>query len=279
MNKYFYLPLLGLFSLFLAACDQKTESNTTNNTSTTKQEIKIGMTSSMHNILMEKIVQPRLEQQGYKVTLINFSSLRDSDTALEEGSIDLNAAQHQAYLDTYMRETHTDDLVSLVHIPSISAAIFSKKHTSIDDVKNDQTIAIPNDPSNAARALIMLQKLNWITFKPGTDVGAASVLDIAENKYNLQFKVVLSELMPRMLDEVDFAIMPGGIAWMSKVDSKYAIYFEQLSPNLEILVAVKKQNVNTPWAQDVKKLYQSEEMKQFIAEDPEAKGRFVWPQG
>lgn len=278
MKKYIYLPLLYLFSLFLIGCDQKTESND-GNAPEVKKEIKVGMTASMHNILMEQIVKPRLEQQGYKVTLINFSSLRDSDTALTDGDIDINAAQHQSYLDTFMRKTNTDDLVSLVHIPSISAALFSEKHTSVDEVQKGQTILIPNDPSNTSRALIMLEKLNWITFKEGTDLGAASVLDIAENKYDLQFKVVLSELMPRMLDEVDYAIMPGGIAWMSKVDSKYAIYFEQLSPNLEILVAIKKQNVNTPWAQDIKKLYQSDEMKKFIAEDPEAKGRFIWPQG
>lgn len=278
MKKYIYLPLLYLFSLFLIGCDQKTESND-GNAPEVKKEIKVGMTASMHNILMEQIVKPRLEQQGYKVTLINFSSLRDSDTALTDGDIDINAAQHQSYLDTFMRKTNTDDLVSLVHIPSISAALFSEKHTSVDEVQKGQTILIPNDPSNTSRALIMLEKLNWITFKEGTDLGAASVLDIAENKYDLQFKVVLSELMPLMLDEVDYAIMPGGIAWMSKVDSKYAIYFEQLSPNLEILVAIKKQNVNTPWAQDIKKLYQSDEMKKFIAEDPEAKGRFIWPQG
>ncbi|WP_392562878.1 MetQ/NlpA family ABC transporter substrate-binding protein [Orbus sturtevantii] len=276
MNKYIYLPLLFLFSLFLIACDQKSDSNTVQGA---KQEIRIGMTPSMHNILMENIVKPRLEELGYRVTLVNFSSLRDSDTALAEGSIDLNAAQHQAYLDTYKRETHNDDLVSLVHIPSISAAIFSEKHRSVDEVKKGQIVAIPNDPSNAARALVMLEKLNWITFKEGINLGAASILDIADNVYDLQFRVVLSELIPRMLDEVDFAIMPGGIAWMSKVDAKYAIYYEQLSPNLEILVAVKKQNLDTQWAQVVKKLYQSDEMKQFITEDSDAKGRFIWPQG
>ncbi|WP_392553108.1 MetQ/NlpA family ABC transporter substrate-binding protein [Orbus wheelerorum] len=276
MNKYIYLPLLLLLSLFLTACDQKSDSD---KTQVTKQEINIGMTPSMHNILMEKIVKPKLEAIGYKVNLVNFSSLRDSDTALAEGSIDLNAAQHQAYLDTYMRETGNDDLVSLVHIPSISAALFSMKYSSVNDIKKGQTIAIPNDPSNAARALIMLQKLNWITLKNDINLGAASIHDIAENKYNLQFRVVLSELIPRMLDEVDFAIMPGGIAWMSKVDAKHAIYYEQLSPNLEILVAIKKQNLTAPWAEDIKKLYQSDEMKQFITEDPDAKGRFIWPQG
>lgn len=278
MKKYIYLPILLLLSIGLMACDQKTEShNMTTDSKTDKKEIVVGLPPSMHNIMMERLVKPELEKLGYTVKLVNFSSLRDSDTALVEGAIDLNAAQHQAYLDVYNKETG-NDLVSLVHIPSISAAIFSEKHKSIDAVAEGQVVAIPNDPSNTSRALILLEKLNWITFKPGIDLGKASILDIADNKYNLQFKPVLSELMPRMLSDVDFAIMPGGVAWMSKVPSEYSLVKEQLSPELELMVVVKKQDVNTQWAQDVKKLYQSEQLKTFLAEDPDAKGRFIWPQ-
>lgn len=277
MKKYIYIPILLLFSLILVACDQKSETSTTS-AQTEKKEIRVGMPPSMHNILMERVVKPELEKLGYSVTLINFSSLRDANTALVEGSIDLNAAQHQAYLDVYNKETG-NDLVSLVHIPSISAAIFSKKHPTVDGVAKGQIVVIPNDPSNAARSLILLQKLNWISFKEGTNLGTASLLDIAENRYDLQFKAVQSELIPRMLDEIDFAVMPGGVAWMSKVDPSYALLLEQLSPELELMVVVKKENLNAQWALDVKKLYQSEQLKTFITDDPDAKGRFIWPQG
>lgn len=276
MKKYLYLPLLLVFGFVLASCDQKSN-DTAQATQTDKKEIVVGFPPSMHNIMMERLVKPELEKLGYTVKLVNFSSLRDSNTALVEGSIDLNTAQHQAYLNVYNKETG-NDLVSLVHIPSISAAVFSENHKSLDDVANGQSVAIPNDPSNTARALILLQKLNWITFKEGTNLGTASVLDIDQNKYNLQFKVVLSELIPRMLGEVDFGIMPGGTAWMSKVPASYSLYQEQLSPQLELMAVVRKEDVNTKWAQDVKKLYQSEQLKKFLEEDPDAKGRFVWPQ-
>jgi len=276
MKKYLYLPVLLLLSFILMACDNASDKSSATNT-VDKKEIVVGLPPSMHNIMMERLVKPELEKMGYTVKLMNFSSLRDSDTAIVEGAIDLNAAQHQAYLDVYNKETG-NDLVSLVHIPSISAAVFSKNHKSINDVANGQTVAIPNDPSNTSRALILLEKLNWITFKPGTNLGTASLLDIAENKYNLQFKVVLSELIPRMLDEVDFAVMPGGVAWMSKVPAEYALYQEQLSPELELMVVVRKADVNTQWAQDVKTLYQSQQLRTFLETDPDAKGRFIWPQ-
>ena len=231
----------------------------------------------MNNILMERVVKPELEQKGYTVKLVNFSSLRDSNTALVEGSIDMNAAQHQAYLDVYNKETN-NDLVSLVHIPSISAALFSQSHRSVNEIAPNQIIAIPNDPSNTARALLLLQKLNWITLKPDTKSGTANINDIAENKYDLKFKLLLSEIIPRTLGEVDYAIMPGGVAWLSKIPADNVLFQEQLSPNLELMVVVKKENLNTAWANEVKALYQSDVLKRFINKDPDAKGRFIWPQ-
>ncbi|OCF98406.1 MetQ/NlpA family ABC transporter substrate-binding protein [Gilliamella apicola] len=270
-----YICIIMLLGLTLIGCDNKSESAPKSQQD--KKEIVVGLPPSMHNIMMEKVVKPALEQKGYKVKLVNFSSLRDSNTALVEGSIDLNAAQHQAYLDVYNKETNSD-LVSLVHIPSISAALFSQLHHSIDEIANDQTIVIPNDPSNKARSLLFLQSLNWITLKSDSKSGTLDLNDIAENRYNLKFKSILSELIPRTLGEVDYAIMPGGVAWLSKVPAEDVLVQEKLTPNLELMVVVKKENLHSKWAQEVKQLYQSDALKKFISEDPDAKGRFIWPQ-
>lgn len=273
MKKYIYLFML--LGFILQGCDNKSDSNQT--TQQDKKEIVVGLPPSMHNIMMEKVVKPALEKQGYKVRLVNFSSLRDSNTALVEGSIDLNAAQHQSYLDVYNKETK-NDLVSLVHIPSISAALFSQKHRSINEIADGQTILIPNDPANQARSLQLLQSLHWITLKPGNNAGILDLNAIDENKYHLKFKAILSEMMPRTLNEVDYAIMPGGIAWLSHIPADNVLIQEKLTANLELMVVVKKENLNTKWAQDVKQLYQSDALKKFISQDPDAKGRFIWPQ-
>ncbi|PXZ04157.1 MetQ/NlpA family ABC transporter substrate-binding protein [Gilliamella apicola] len=273
MKKYIYIFIL--LGFILQGCDNKSDSSHT--TQQDKKEIVVGLPPSMHNIMMEKVVKPALEKQGYKVRLVNFSSLRDSNTALVEGSIDLNAAQHQSYLDVYNKETKSD-LVSLVHIPSISAALFSQKHHSINEIADGQTILIPNDPANQARSLQLLQSLHWITLKSGSNVGILDLNAIDENKYNLKFKAILSEMMPRILNEVDYAIMPGGIAWLSHIPADNVLVQEKLTANLELMVVVKKENLNTKWAQDVKQLYQSDALKKFINQDPDAKGRFIWPQ-
>ena len=274
MKRTLYLSII-IVGFFIFGCEQKTNKDFTN--SIEKKEIIVGLPPSMHNILMERVVKPELEKKGYIVKLVNFSSLRDSNTALVEGSIDLNAAQHQAYLNVYNKETN-NNLVSLVHIPSISAALFSQTHHSINDVSLGQTVVIPNDPSNTARALLLLQKLNWIKLKSDAQLGSVNLTDIIENKYNLTFKTLLSEIIPRTLDEVDYAIMPGGVAWLSKVPIDNLLVQEVLSPDLELMVVIKKENLNTQWAKDVKQLYQSDALRKFISEDPQAKGRFIWPQ-
>ena len=275
MKKLLSIPIVIMLGFLSFACDHKSD-NQTNHSE--KKEIVVGLPPSMHNIMMERVIKPELEKMGYKVKLVNFSSLRDANSALVEGYTDLNAAQHQAYLDVYNKETN-NNLVSLVHIPSIPAALYSKKHHSINEIAKGQTIAIPNDPSNTARALLMLQKLNWISLKPGIELGTANFTDLAENKYNLQFKSVLSELIPRMLSEMDYGIMPGGVAWLSKVPASDALVQEQLTPDLELMVVVKKEDLNKQWAKDIKNLYQSDLMKKFINNDPDAKGRFIWPRG
>ncbi len=276
MNKYLS-PLAALaVGLSLAACGQ--QSGSAAGADADKKEIKVGLPPSAHNVLMERLVKPALEKEGYTVTLVNFSSLRDANTALVEGGVDLNAAQHQAYLDVYNKETG-NDLVSVVHIPSISAALFSTKQTSVDAVQKGETVLIPNDPSNAARSYALLAKIGWVTLKPEADLATLTQQDIATNVHQLTFKEVDSALIPRMLDEVNYGVMPGGVAWLSKMSSDKALVQETFLPELELMVVVKKGDETSQWAQDVKKAYQSEDLKTFIDTDPEIKGWFVWPQG
>lgn len=259
--------------LTLAACGQNDTTSVSD-----KKELRIGMPPSAHNVLVEKVVKPQLEKEGYTIKLINFSSLRDANTGLVEGGIDLHTAQHQAYLDVYRRETG-NDLVSIVHTPSIPAFLYSTKQTSLDAIKEGDTILIPNDPSNAARSYALLAKIGLIGFEPDAELAALTEKDIVDNPKNLQFKEVDSALIPRLLDEIDYGIMPGGVAWLGGISADHALAHETFLPELELMVTVRKADEETKWAQDVKKAFQSDEMREFIDSDPEMKGWFVWPQG
>lgn len=274
MKKYLYPLASVVLGLSLAACGQQDSADA--GADANKKEIRVGLPPSAHNVLMERLVKPELEKEGYTVKLVNFSSLRDANTALVEGGVDLNAAQHQAYLDVYNRETG-NDLVSVVHIPSIPAALFSTKQSTLDAVKNGDTVLIPNDPSNTARSYALLAKAGWISLKPDAELATLTQKDIAENPKQLSFKEVDSALIPRMLNEIDYGVMPGGVAWLSKMGSDKALAQETFLPELELMVVVKKGDEHTQWAQDVKKAYQSDALKTFIETDPEIKGWFVWP--
>lgn len=271
MNKIIKLLLVSCIGVVLAACGQDDGGEE-------QKKLRVGMPPSAHNILVEQVVKPQLEAQGYEVSFLNFSTLRDANTALVEGGIDFHTAQHQAYLNVYNRETG-QDLVSIVHTPSIPAFIYSIKKKSIDAIQEGETVLIPNDPSNAARSYALLQKIGWIELNPNVDLAVITKRDITSNPKNLQFKEVDSALIPRLLDEIDYGIMPGGVALLAGVGSEYALAYETFLPDLELMVTVKKVDENKPWTEDVRKAFQSDEMRDFIENDPETKGWFIWPEG
>lgn len=273
MKKFWY-PLMALvFGMILSACGQQNLENTTD-----KKSLKVGLPPSAHNVLVEKVVKPQLEKQGYTVELLNFNTLRDANEALVSGGIDFHTAQHQAYLNVYNRETN-NDLVSLVHTPSIPAFIYSLKQSNLDNVQDKDGVLIPNDPSNAARAYALLAKIGWIEVNPKAEIATLTQRDITNNPHNLEFKEVDSALIPRLLQEIDYGIMPGGVALLAGIGSEHTLAHETFLPDLELLVTVKKADLETTWAKDVKKSFQSEELKTFIETDPEIKGRFIWPEG
>lgn len=272
MKKYLYSGLSVILSVFIAAC------GASDNADADKRTLKVGLPPSAHNVLVEKVVKPQLEKEGYVVELLNFNTLRDANGALVDGGIDFHTAQHQAYLNVYNRETG-NDLVSLVHTPSIPAFIYSTQQTSLDAVKNNDVVLIPNDPSNAARAYALLAKVGWIELEEGAELATLTQKNIAKNPYALQFKEVDSALIPRLLEEINYGIMPGGVALLAGIGSEHALAHETFLPDLELLVTVKQKDRDTEWAKDVKKAFQSNELKVFIETDPEIKGRFIWPEG
>lgn len=273
MKKYLYSLMVVGLSVVLSACGQSDSTDTTE-----KKTLKVGLPPSAHNVLVERVVKPQLEKEGYTVELLNFNALRDANGALVDGGIDFHTAQHQAYLNVYNRETG-NDLVPLVHTPSIPAFIYSTQQSSLDSITEGEVVVVPNDPSNAARAYALLAKIGWITVNPEAETATLTQKDIIENPNNLLFKEVDSALIPRLLEEINYGIMPGGVALLAGIGPDKALAHETFLPDLELMVTVKKEDLDKPWAQDVKKAFQSEELKVFIETDPEIKGRFIWPEG
>lgn len=268
------VALLALFSsiFLITACDNSS-SKVDNQT---KKEISMGVSPGPYNDLFNDAVKPILEAEGYKVKLVNFPHLLESDVALSEGSIDLTVAQHTAYMDVFNSQRKAN-LKPVVHVPSVPAAIFSNKYTSIKNIFSGAKIGIPQDASNAARSYNLLEKAGWIKLKPNTNPIIVSKNDIAENIAGVDIVEMDSANIPRVLNELDFAVIPGSIVYSANIDSKKALLSETIIPDLEIMVVVNGGNENSQWAKDIKRIYQSQQFKDYM-QTHNQNGYWVMPQ-
>ncbi|MCO6546301.1 MAG: hypothetical protein J6583_00785 [Gilliamella sp.] len=242
----------------------------------TKKEISMGVSPGPYNDLFNDAVKPILESEGYKVKLVNFPHLLESDVALSEGSIDLTVAQHTAYMNVFNAQRKAN-LKSVVHVPSVPAAIFSNKFTSLTQVFSGAKVAIPQDASNAARSYNLLEKAGWIKLKNNTNPIIVSRNDIAQNIAGIEIIEMDSANIPRVLNELDFAVIPGSIVYSANIDSNKALLSETIIPDLEIMVVVNEGNENSRWAQDVKRIYQSQQFKDYMKTHNQ-NGYWVMPQ-
>ena len=269
--KYLSLAFIVCSAFFINACNDS--SKQANNQ--TKKEISMGVSPGPYNDLFKDAVKPILESEGYKVKLVNFPHLLESDVALSEGSIDLTVAQHTAYMDVFNSQRKAN-LKPVVHVPSVPAAIFSNKYTSLQQVFVGAKVAIPQDASNAARSYNLLEKAGWIKLKENANPIIVSKNDIAQNIAGIDIVEMDSANIPRVMNEVDFAVIPGSIVYSANIDSNKALLLETIIPDLEIMVVVNGGNENSQWAQDVKRIYQSQQFKDYMKEHNQ-NGYWVMP--
>ncbi|OTP83590.1 MetQ/NlpA family ABC transporter substrate-binding protein [Gilliamella apicola] len=269
--KYLSLAFIVCSAFFINACNDS--SKQANNQ--TKKEISMGVSPGPYNDLFKDAVKPILESEGYKVKLVNFPHLLESDVALSEGSIDLTVAQHTAYMDVFNSQRKAN-LKPVVHVPSVPAAIFSNKYTSLQQVFAGAKVAIPQDASNAARSYNLLEKAGWIKLKENANPIIVSKNDIAQNIAGIDIVEMDSANIPRVMNEVDFAVIPGSIVYSANIDSNKALLLETIIPDLEIMVVVNGGNENSQWAQDVKRIYQSQQFKDYMKEHNQ-NGYWVMP--
>ena len=196
MNKKFLagaLTVLFSLSALLAGCGGKPAAD---------KPLKVGVTAGPHAEVMEA-VKKVAEKDGLKVDIVEFNDYIQPNVALSQGDIDANSFQHKPYLDHIVKDRNYD-LVSVANTIIFPMGIYSKKVQKIDQVKEGSVVGLPNDPTNGARALLILEKQGLLKLKTG--VGPkASVADIVENPKNLKLKELDAALSPRSLDDFDLA--------------------------------------------------------------------------
>ena len=153
------------------------------------------------------LIKQELAKDGWTLEITVFNDYVQPNTAVEDGDLDANYFQHQPYLDTFNAENGTH-LVSVLSVHYEPFGIYPGTKNSLSDLANGDTISIPNDGSNRARALLLLQAEGLITLREGAGMDA-TVLDIAENPYNLEIVELEAAQLPNTRDSVDFAVING----------------------------------------------------------------------
>lgn len=228
--------------------------------------IRVGTSPGPYSELFKDGIDPILTEQGYTLEYTNFSDLQQADTAVAEGSVDLNVDQHTAYMEVFNRERGAS-LASLVEIPTVPAKLYSERHGSLEDVAEGQTVGIPLDASNQSRAYNILVDAGWITLNEGHDPIQITANDIAENPFNLEIMPMDSATIPRSLQDLDWGVIPGSISYSSGVDPELALIDEELRPELILVAVTTEDKAESEWAQAVIDAYQSDEFGAFIDEE------------
>ena len=222
------------------------------------KEIVIGTSAGPYADQVKLGIKPILEKQGYKVRLVEFNDYIQPNFALAEGALDANIFQHIVYLTKFAAD-HKLALTDLVTVPTAPIAIYSRKHKVLTDVKAGTTVALPNDPTNQARALVMLDQLGWIKLREKIDPVRASERDIATNIKQIKLLPLEAAQLPRALDDADYAFINGNYALASGLKLADALAREKVSPNYVNRVAVRTADKDKPFARDIAAAYRSRE--------------------
>ena len=222
------------------------------------KEITIGTSAGPYADQIKLGIKPILEKQGYKVKLVEFNDYIQPNFALAEGALDANVFQHIVYLKKFALE-HKLALTDLITIPTAPIAIYSKKHKSLDDVKEGTTVGLPNDPTNQARALVLLDQLGWIKLRASFDPVRASEKDIAVNTKKIKLLPLEAAQLPRSLGDTDYSFINGNYALASGLKLTEALVAEKISPNYINLVAIRTADKDKQFAKDLAAAYRSRE--------------------
>ena len=228
------------------------------------EKLTIGATQVPHAEILE-VVKPVLAKEGVELDIKVFTDYVQPNLQLADKQLDANFFQHQPYLDTFNKDRKTN-LVSagLVHVEPFGA--YSKKIKRIADLKDGATIAIPNDPSNSGRALVLLQKQGLLKLKDPANI-VATPIDIVENPKKLKFRELEAAMLPRSLDDVDVALINTTSALEAGlVPTRDALFIEGADSPYANLVAVRQEDKDAPKIKKLVNALHSETVKKFIQE-------------
>ena len=241
--KSFLVPLVSVLALSVSACGEDKASQDAQ-AQAVPHSIKVGVVPGPYREMLDLYLKPVVQKKGHDLEFVEFTDWVQPDSALASGDIDANVFQHQSYLNGIV-ENQGLKLSSVVNVPTLGIFAFSDKYKSFDEVQDGATVGIPNDPVNLARALRVARDLKVICLDPNKDEQKASLADIKDNPKHLKFTVMEAAQLPRSLDSIDLAFVPGNYAYAAKLDFTKALGAEDVKEPIKLVVAVQDSKVDT----------------------------------
>ena len=231
-----------------------------------EEVLKVAATAVPHAEILN-FVKPQLKTQGIELQVREFSDYVQPNAAVEDKQLDANFFQHQPYLDSYNKDRKSS-LVTVpngkIHVEPFGA--YSKKIKNMADLKNGALVAIPNDPSNAGRALLLLQKQGLITLKDPKNI-TATPIDIVKNPKKLKFRELEAALLPRALDDVDLALINTNYAIDAKLNpTQDALFIEDGDSPYVNIIAARADHAKDARITKLVQALRTPEVKKFILE-------------
>lgn len=231
--------------------------------------ITVAASPTPHAEILNKAVKSLVEKDGYKLEVKEFTDYVQPNTATEDGEVDANYFQHKPYLDNFNKEKGTH-LVSVEGIHFEPFGLYPGKTKDLQNLQDGATVAVPNDATNEARALLLLQDAGLIKLKDGIDpTSDATKLDITENPKNLDIQEIAAEQLPRSLADVDLAVINGNYALQADLNASEDSLITENPDYAKVyvnVVACRSGEENSDKIQALKKALQSDDVKKYVDE-------------
>jgi len=268
IKKYIALALaIGSFAVFAAGCggnDKAKKSDAPN--PSTKKVLKYRVMPTATSDLFDAGVKPILEKKGYKLEAVGIKDSIQREMALEEGNIDFHVDAHDAWIRN-VNKTKGTHLVAVLPLPTVPTGMYPGAKSKLEDVKNGDTIAFPNDASNLARSLQILSKVGWIKLDPNKNINGVNEQDIIANPKQLKFKAMKGPTINGIKQDVAYIILRGSDAYNAKLDFNSVLAAEEakdIKDPMRIALCINEKNKDTQWVKDIIDAYKSKEFKSFM---------------
>lgn len=258
MKKRLFLILTTVFILLLLGACGKEKG----------EKVKIGVTGSDGQYW--DIIKEKAANEGIEIELVEFSDYTIPNKALADGEIDLNAFQHMAFLNEFKKEHHLD-ITPLGTTQIAPMGMYSEKFTSPDDIPDGAEIAIPDDPTNQARALKLLESAGLIELKADFEI-LGDMSGIANNPKQIKITPIVAQQTPRVLPDVAASIINNGVAGQAGfIPTEDAIYLEDpnkdaVKPYINI-IAVRTEDIDNETYKKIIDIYHEDEVVEAIKKD------------